>query len=421
MLASTKLQVAEALRRELGGVDDEKIGKIIAYVDRVGSGEINRTLLDSLRDRLATLRPSRPLRLSRLLFIPLDPLIVNPAVWRPGSLRVPRTALTPFTAAVTAQLGPMLALVNAMIKDCSSDAVDTIEEVGGVLWPRAGDILAQAQVPSEWAETGLPDAVFGALARPVAAVLRRGPPIYRLMRNALTGQTEADAELVGRIVAGLAQEPAEAAAMVTQLVLLHAPQASVHLRRCISAARDSAENVALSKAMSQGVNQCLNYLESDANFVRAMANGTIRDASEQVKFVAKLLLALESDPSATMHRVRIRVLRDKLDHSSRDCFARGIREQVTEPLAAMTEMVSAEDQRRLEASARELRALENNARQFSDSASYDLALRRSSDAVRHAFSIGTISVARGCRLIEILSGAEAAIAFYQNPAEELRP
>ncbi len=414
MLAGSGKQATQTLHREIVGADDEKIGKIIAYVDQVGDAGVNRALLDPLRSRLALLRPVRPLRLSRLLFTPLDPLIVSPAVWRPTSLRVPRTALEPLTAAVTAQFGPDLAFINTVIEGKTTASLHAIASAGASLWPRAAEILAQAGAPPEWEQTGLPKAVFAPLARSVAAVLRRAVHLQQLARQAQIGPGNRDGEVVGQIMAGLANEPPDAAAMVAQLVLIEAPHAAIHLRRFVSGARDNAESIALNRAMGLGIDQCLTYLEREANFVRKIGAGSIRDAVEQVRFVAKLLHALEGDPAAAVHRSRVRSLRGQLDKASRLCFANGIREEVAAPLAAMTEATSAVEQRRIEASARELRSLENTARHFSDAASYDQHLDRMSEAVCSAFAAGAISLARACRLIEILSGPEAAIALHTS-------
>ncbi len=407
-----------SIHRQLGDADDEKINKIIAYVDQFGDAAVNRTLLDPLRARLAALRPSRALRLSRLLFIPLDPLIVSPAVWRPGSLRVPRTTLAPLTAAVTARLGTEASRIAGMVGKLDGDAAETIEQAGALLWPRAADILADAPVPPEWRETELPEALFGPLARRVAAVIRRGSLLQGLVRDGEQGRFDDDAANVAAIMAGLVNESADGAAMVAQLVLIQAPHAVLHLRRFVSATRDSAESIALNKAMSLGVEQTLQFLEREANFARKINTGSIGDAGDTVRSVAKLLYALDSDTSAPVHRARLRAMRDGLDRASRACFAKSLKSDIIEPLAAMRRPDVVVEQRRLEVSARELRALESTARHFGDPAGYDCSLLQTSEAVRAAYAAGTIGLARACRLIEILSGPESAIELYHSAARD---
>ncbi len=404
---------ATALRREIGDADDEKISKIIAYVDQVGDAEINRTLLDTLRSRVASLRPKRPLRLSRLLFMPLDPLIVSPASWRPGSLRVPRTALAPFFALVAGGFGPDLAAITTMVEGQTSHS-EAAANSGTAVWPRAAAILRKATPPPEWQQTALPETVFWPLARSIAAVLHRGSALHRLTRNALSGQTEEDAELVGSLFTELATETAETAGMVLQLVLFHAPQAIVHVRRLVSATPDSAERVLLHQAFSLGLEGCLSYVERDANCVRKVGAASIRETTAEVKLVARLLNAIDNDSSGVLHRRRIRMLRDQMDQASQACFANGLREALVRPLTGLTQMASVAEQNRMEASARELRALEGAARQFSSAVSYDHHLLQTSQVVRAAFAAGTIGLARACRLLEIICGPEQAVALYRS-------
>ena len=403
-----------ALRREIGDADDEKIGKIIAYVDRVGDAEVNRSLLDALRGRVGSLAPARPLRLSRLLFVPLDPLIVSPGLWRPGSLRIPRTALAPLFALVARQFGADLAAIDAMVEGqtCSADA--TVAQAGAELWPRAAAILRTADPPPEWGQTSLPESVFRSVAQSIAVVLQRAVALGRLARAAKRDQADGYADIVGSIVANVGMETAENAAMVVQLVLLNAPKAIVHVRRFVSATANTSESITLHRALSLGIEQSLSYIEQEADCVRKVASGSIPDATAQVRLVAQVLNAIEADASATLHRRRIRNLREQMDRASQACFDNGIREQLATPLAALTQPVSVPEQNRMEVSARELRALDGAARDFVKSPSYEEHLLHTAATVRSALDAGTITLPRACRLLEILSGPEAAVALYRR-------
>ena len=83
----------------------DKIRRILAVVDDVSNPAVNQALLDPVRHRLASLNPARPLRFARLLFIPLDPLMVAPRDWRPNEPTLPRSILAPVAKAVRAGLG----------------------------------------------------------------------------------------------------------------------------------------------------------------------------------------------------------------------------------------------------------------------------------------------------------------------------
>ena len=65
-----------AIRHEVADAGDEKILRIVALLDRSSAPAGAQAILDPLRPRLAALRPSRPLRFERLLFMPFGSLVV---------------------------------------------------------------------------------------------------------------------------------------------------------------------------------------------------------------------------------------------------------------------------------------------------------------------------------------------------------
>src|SRR5690242_1518649 len=172
-----------ALRSELGAANDEKLRRVAAILDEIADPQVNQTILDPLRARLASLNLPRPLRFSRLLFIPLDPLIVSAPRWKPDEPSVPRTALAPLARVVRDGLGSDVIFIDQTIADRSTDATQAVALAGEALWPRAAEILALAPAPADWSESGLPDKVFEPLARTISAVLRRGPHLYMLRRD----------------------------------------------------------------------------------------------------------------------------------------------------------------------------------------------------------------------------------------------
>ena len=169
-----------ALRPGLLEADDHKIRRVVAVVDSATDPAINQALLGSLRSRLAILKPVRPLRFARLLFLPLDPLTVPARGWRPGEPPVPRTSLAPVAKVVRDGLGNLAAAIDEIIAGRKADAIQVITQAGEILWPRAAEILAAAPVPDDWAETGLPHAAYKPLALSIAAVFRRAPRVRRI-------------------------------------------------------------------------------------------------------------------------------------------------------------------------------------------------------------------------------------------------
>jgi len=94
------------LQQSLFGAEDEQIKRVVAIVDALAERGAADRLIAPLRPRLAQLRPARPLRFCRLLFLPLDPLIVPAPKWRPMSLTIPRTVLEPLAVSVLDAMRP---------------------------------------------------------------------------------------------------------------------------------------------------------------------------------------------------------------------------------------------------------------------------------------------------------------------------
>lgn len=82
-----------ALHRHLVSAQDTQILKVVAMVDALPQRGQADSLIAPLRSRLAQLRPSRPLGAMRLLFVPLDPVLTQPAQWRRGNLSIPRSVI----------------------------------------------------------------------------------------------------------------------------------------------------------------------------------------------------------------------------------------------------------------------------------------------------------------------------------------
>ncbi len=224
----------QALQPGLLEADDLKIRRVLAVVDNVADPAINKALLETLRPRLATLRPVRPLRLTRLLFIPLDPLTVPMRGWRPGDATVPRPVLAPIAKIVRSGLGDLAPVIDGIIAGHRADAAQAITQAGELLWPRAAAILAGATPPADWVDTGLPPAAYKPLAASVAAVLRRAPQLRCLALDEQQGGLAMDDTAVADILSGIMNEPVAACAMIARLILVQSPQA-LPVLGCIAA------------------------------------------------------------------------------------------------------------------------------------------------------------------------------------------
>jgi hypothetical protein len=403
-----------ALQPGLLKADDHKIRRVLEVVDSVSDPAINQALLDTLRPRLAALRPVRPLRLTRLLFIPLDPLTVPLRGWREGDPRVPRPALAPIAKIVRSRLGDLAPVIDGLIAGHKSGATDTITQAGELVWPRAAEILATAQPPSDWAETGLAPTAFRQLAASIAAVLRRAAQLRSLALDEQHRGLTPDAAAVADILGDLSNEPQAGCGMIARLILLQIPHVLPLLRQTAGAGRTQEECDRLQAAVSGAIEAELTQMERAGGFVDTINRGGLAETGAEVRRVLTLLHELEASRSFAVHRPRLNGVRARLDAACRARFARGVNEGLVTMLATATGPVDGAGQTALETVARELRKLEVTARKIGDPAGYDALLRTASDSVLTAADSGTLTPMRKYRLIEILAGTDAAEALYSK-------
>ena len=402
----------QALQPGLLEADDQKIWRVLAVVDGIADPAINQALLDSLRPRLATLRPVRPLRMTRLLFIPLDPLTVPLRGWQPSDPTVPRPVLAPIAKIVRSGLGDLAPVIDRIIAGHKADAEHAITQAGELLWPRAAEILAAAPLPADLADTGLPPGAYELLVARIAAVLRRATQLRCLALDEEQGALPADDTAASEILCNIANEPTIACAMIARLILVQSPNALPVLGRIAGDGRTSDEKQLLRAAMDSAVTAVLTHMERDTGFAHEIGQGPLAAAGAGVRRVLTLLRGIEADKSFASHLPRLKVIHSRLDEVCRTRFAHGIRDSLILPLARASVPLDGKAQTALESSARELRKLETMARNVGDPASYDALLRTASDAVLTAADAGILTPMRKYRLIELLAGSDAAEALY---------
>ena len=125
------------LGRRLVEAPDAEVARAVAVVDQMPQRGGADQLIEPLRPRLAQMRLPRPLRFTRLLFQPLDPLIVPPPRWQPKLPNIPRSALAPLAATVRAALVAEAAAIDAMAQASMSRHAEAVILAGDRLWPRA--------------------------------------------------------------------------------------------------------------------------------------------------------------------------------------------------------------------------------------------------------------------------------------------
>lgn len=131
-----------ALDRDMSNASDEQLLRVVGLIDTLDRRGAVDDLLAPIRDRLALLRPARPLTLGRILILPFEDVLV-PAheVW-PGRLCFPRSQLPGLIARVASALpAATVAELRARAVGHSMMSAEIVQAIGGTLWPAAAEII----------------------------------------------------------------------------------------------------------------------------------------------------------------------------------------------------------------------------------------------------------------------------------------
>ncbi len=252
------------------------------------------------------------------------------------------------------------------------------------------------------------------MTRAVAAVLRRGPQLRWLLRDGEVGVFESAEQAVADILKDIGKEPPEGCALIARLILLQSPHAAPLLRRFTASGADQAAKTMVRRAIDHGTEQMLSDMESDAGLSEELNRGPLANAGAMVRRITTFLHEIEEDSGASIDRPRLHAIRRKLDQVCRERFSDGLNTGLLTPLADAAGPVDGNNQKLMESCGRELRELEIEARKVGSAANYDRLLREAAAAVEEAAAAGTLTPVRKLRLIEILSGPEAAAALYER-------
>jgi hypothetical protein len=392
-----------ALSRSLRDASDAQVARAVAEVDRLPQrGDADR-LLEPLRPRLARLRPPRPLRFARLLFLPLQPLIVPSHHWQPTGGGIPRAALMSLAATVHSRLGEISNAVEAVIRNASMHDEAVVYRAGTMLWPQAAALLVTVPPPVGWADTGWGPGLYALLARRVGAVLSHAVVIQDLAAEAQAGIAPPRREPVAAMLAEIAAHGPEALAMLVHLLLARLPSLAPLLPD-LAAEQGPPVEAAVRQAVGEAFNALLSSLEEEGSGGEtALPAWDLTDAVQELRRRITLLNQLSRRPDLPQGRIRVQAVRQRLDAGCRQLFSDAV---ATAFLPALRDGTAAAG---LEATARRLRELESEARALGGAETYDQALRAAAGAVR---AQGTaLSKATRARLVEILAGPEAALAM----------
>ncbi len=359
-------------------------------------------LIAPLRPRLAALRPPRPLRFARLLFYPLDPLIVSAAHWRPDRNSIPRTAIAPVAEYVRLAMGADAAAIEARIQHRTTADTDIVAPCGALLWPAASSILSSPGVPDTWDRTGLGPAVYGPLAACLTALLDQAAAVETMAAGMANGLLPPDGMQIAAILTKVAASHLPALPMMIALLLARAPESAAALPR----AHTGATGVAVQAALDEAAERLLLQLEEDDSAEARIASANLANAGASVGWIASLLRQLDTVAATPHRRAHIQAIRRKLDASCKARFAAGLEQELLAPLNDSAPLAIPA----LEAAARGLRVLETEARSIGGGG-YDRLLNKAAEAVGSRAANGQMQLVDRIRLVEILAGPEAAMAL----------
>lgn len=386
---------ARAVRHRIVEAADAKVLQVLNLVENLPDrGDADR-FLAPVRDRLRVLRPNRKMRLARLLFQPLDLLIVDPKHWRADAPLIPRTALMPLAGCIGASVGKAAAAVEREIGTLSSADRVQLRRLGGELWPLAGRALLDAPMPAAWTAQGLPPSAFAPLRDTIAFLLASQPEIADIRLRADHG--EAIEHHLTALLATANRYGPPCWGMLVALLLQAFPEAEAPLRAAMTRRADQAGpqpgDMALARAAA--------WIE-DTAALRGSA-GLARAADEIASQVA-LLDRMAAEPT---QRKRASELRQALQIGCLARFEAGLQDCIVARLCD-TQSIGA-----MEQDARHLRRMETEARRLGGGPIYDQDLRQAADRVLAAPGLGAIE---RIRLIEILAGTPLALAAMRKLA-----
>ncbi len=405
-LAPTELR---AVRRSLSDVTDAQLVQVVALIDRMTERGDADTFIAPFRARLGQLGPRRPLRFGRLLFLPLDPVIVPAPRFRPGTPCVPRSALAPFSLLVHAALGARANEIEAAVAGRATEDTETIGRAGAVLWSEAAVILGNAPQPPGWAAAGLPGGLYKPLALGIAAVLEQAATMHALATDVAAG-LPLDVAAIDAILTKAAPHGAEAWSLVLAVLLGRLPDADAILLHANAwMVRQGAPD--LRTAIDQVAETQLARLESDEDGGAQVQRVDLADAGAYVHRLAGMLDGLAGATPPLALRLRVDAIRTRVDANCRQRFANGMAGEFMAPLRQLREASGPVALQGLEAAARQLRVLETEARRLGGAPTYDTLLREAAMAVRNMASDDGLPLGEKVRLIEILAGPEEALAL----------
>jgi hypothetical protein len=407
------------VRRGVAEASDAQVLMVVRMVDALEERGATDAVLTPVRPRLRALHPPRPLRFARLLFMPVDPLIVAPSVWRPGTPFLPRNALIPLAQAVRAVMGQptaptrlrdSLGEIDALIANATTAERDRVRAAGALLWEGAaqafrliggGGLGAKlgADCAAVWAEAGLPASELVVLAQCLAVIMEAALSLYDRDHRGIALAEHQLAELLAR-AESMGARPW---CWMLSLLVIRLPEAGAAL---LTAGHANRRNRALADA---AVESALAWVEAEAAEPVSVMSP---DAANVLNRQVMLLDTLAGQTPDERQKRRLASARARLAETSLQRYAACLQGHLCGGLRALPQDQDglAAGLAAMEATARMMRAFELEARRLGAAAQLDACVQQASATVLEAPGLSRMDRAR---LTEIIAGSEAALRILQ--------
>ena len=387
--------VARALR----DAPAAQVREAVAMIDALAERGAADALIAPLRGRLRQLGVPRRLGFVRLLFLPLDPVIRDPAGWRAEQAAVPRSALAPLGAAVQAALAEQVGALRAGIA-AGIAGPDLVDRFGPPLWTAGAEVLralpAATAPPPGWEATGLPEVCLAPIATACACVLG-AETVLRAAIDRPDGPA-----VMARVLAATAAAGPDCLALLTAVLLgrCAAPTGLLALLARAAATAGPGAHAAVDRALTA----VFERLEREAGA------GLSATAADQA---AGLLAAVAAGTSPHQQALG-QATQLRLDAACRARLETELAAQVLAPLRDLPDQAGAAAVAGIEHTARALAGYAAAARQLGNPDRYDRLLRDAAAAVRAPAGAPALTLIDRVRMVEILAGPEAALALLEG-------
>jgi len=389
---------ARQLRHAVAAAPDAVLAKVVAAFDSLPDRREADALLDAARPRLRRLRPPRPIAFTRLLFLPLDGAILEPRAWRRQDGTLPRSALVPLSGAIRAAIGPAASEIEAAIAGRSFADHAAIDAAGRRLWRLAAQADPGPAPPPGWQEAGLAPADYRQAATLAAGAWRCADALWAALAIARCGPPE---EMVRpALIAAAAEGPAVLAAALATLMQKAAKPGGV---ATIAAGLPGAPPALAEGALEEWLAECRPEIPlADPAAAAAMAEAFL----EAFDDLAESRLAQRAE-----RRQRVAAIRRQAAEACRAAYAEAAAGGVLAPLRAGVSDNAAIGA--LEATARQIRRLEQAGRALGAVSAFDAAKHRVTDQIAALRGQPGVNPADLVRMAEILAGPEAAMRLLE--------